>query len=70
MQMTDIVNRRKMRHARMVNITDQIMRDGMRADYHAVDRLSSRVYDIVRHARTIRATTPPGATFAPISIRT
>ena len=61
MQMTDIVNRRKMRHAHMVNITDQIMRDGMRADYHAVDRLSSRVYDIVRHARTIRATTPAGS---------
>ena len=61
MQMTDIVNRRKMRHAHMVNITDQIMRDGMRADYHAVDRLSSRVYDIVRDARTIRATTPAGS---------
>ena len=61
MQMTDIVNRRKMRHAHMVNITDQIMRDGMRADYHAVDRLSSRVYDIVRGARTIRATTPAGS---------
>ena len=61
MQMTDIVNRRKMRHAHMVNITDQIMRDGMRADYHAVDRLSSRVYDIVRRARTIRATTAAGS---------
>jgi len=60
MQMTDIVNRRRMRHAHMVNITDQIMRDGMRADYRAVDRLSSRVFDIVRRARTIRATTPAG----------
>jgi leucyl aminopeptidase (aminopeptidase T) len=61
MQMTDIVNRRRMRHAHMVNITDQIMRDGMRADYQAVDRLSSRVYDIVRRARTIRATTRAGS---------
>ena len=61
MQMTDIVNRRRMRHAHMVNITGQIMRDGMRADYRAVDRLSSRVYDIVRRARTIRATTPAGS---------
>lgn len=61
MQMTDIVNRRRMRHAHMVNITDRIMRDGMRADYRAVDRLSSRVYDIVRAARTIRATTPAGS---------
>src|SRR5512145_1214528 len=61
MQMTDIVNRRRMRHAHMVNITDRIMRDGMRADYQAVDRLSARVYDIVRAARTIRATTPAGS---------
>ena len=61
MQMTDIVNRRRMRHAHMVNITDEIMRDGMRADYRAVDRLSSRVFEIVSRARTIRATTPAGS---------
>ena len=60
MQMTDIVNRRRMRHAHMVNITDQIMREGMRADYREVDRLSQRVFDIVSPARTIRATTPAG----------
>jgi leucyl aminopeptidase (aminopeptidase T) len=61
MQMTDIVNRRRMRHAHMVNITDQIMNDGMRADYREVDRLSSRVLEIVSRARTIRATTPAGS---------
>jgi leucyl aminopeptidase (aminopeptidase T) len=60
MQMTDIVNRRRMRHAHMVNITDRIMKEGMRADYREVDRLSQRVLDIVRPARTIRATTPAG----------
>jgi len=60
MQMTDIVNRRRMRHAHMVNITPEIMRDGMRADYVAVDRLSTRVIELVRQARTIRATTPAG----------
>ena len=38
MQMTDIVNRRRMRHAHMVNITDQIMCEGMRADFRDVDR--------------------------------
>jgi leucyl aminopeptidase (aminopeptidase T) len=59
-QMTDIVNRRRMRHAHMVNITEQIMCEGMRADYHEVDRLSQRVLDIVRPAKTIRATTPAG----------
>ncbi|HUL74149.1 MAG TPA: aminopeptidase [Vicinamibacterales bacterium] len=60
MQMTDIVNRRRMRHAHMVNITPQIMVEGMRADYATVDRISRRVLDIVRPARAIRATTPAG----------
>lgn len=60
MTMTDIVNRRRMRHAHMVNITPQIMTDGMRADYQVVDRISQRVIDTVRAARTIRATTPAG----------
>jgi leucyl aminopeptidase (aminopeptidase T) len=61
MEMTDIVNRRKMRHAHMVNINRQIMLEGMRADFARVDRLSARVIDIVRHAREVRATTPAGS---------
>ena len=60
MQMTDIVNRRRMRHAHMVNITRQIMLEGMRADYATVDRISRRVLEIVQPAKTIRATTPAG----------
>jgi leucyl aminopeptidase (aminopeptidase T) len=36
------------------------MKEGMRADYREVDRLSQRVFDIVTPARTIRATTPFG----------
>jgi leucyl aminopeptidase (aminopeptidase T) len=60
MQMTDVVNRRHMRHAHMVNITAQIMCDGMRADYDQVDRLSQQVLDRVRRARRIRATTAAG----------
>ncbi len=60
MQMTDIVNRRRMRHAHMVNITRQIMLEGMRADYATVDRISRRVLEIVQPARTIRATTAAG----------
>jgi len=63
MQMTDIVNRRKMRHAHMVNITPQIMTEGMRADYHVVDDISTRVINKVRTARRIRATTPAGSDF-------
>ncbi|HMH07824.1 MAG TPA: hypothetical protein VK579_14180, partial [Terriglobales bacterium] len=37
MQMTDVVNRRKIRHAHMVNINRQIMLEGMRADFLKVD---------------------------------
>ena len=60
MAMTDIVNRRRMRHAHMVNITPRIMTEGMRADYRTVDRISQRVIDTVRTAREIRATTAAG----------
>ena len=63
MEMTDIVNRRRMRHAHMVNINRQIMLEGMRADYHKVDRLSSKVIELVTVAKTIRATTPAGSDF-------
>ncbi|HEX8817921.1 MAG TPA: aminopeptidase [Terriglobales bacterium] len=59
-QMTDVVNRRRMRHAHMVNINSQIMREGMRADFSKVDRISSKVIDMVRRASKVRATTPAG----------
>ncbi len=60
MQMTDVVNRRRMRHAHMVNITPEIMLGGMRADFTAVDRLSQAVLDRVRQASYVRATTAAG----------
>jgi leucyl aminopeptidase (aminopeptidase T) len=60
MQMTDAVNRRKIRHAHMVNINKRIMLEGMRADFHKVDRLSVKVLETVRKAKQIRAKTPAG----------
>ena len=60
MQMTAVVNERKIRHAHMINVTRQIMMDGMRADYRAVDELSTRVVELARAGRAIRATTPRG----------
>ena len=63
MQLTDIVNRRKMRHGHMVNINHQMMLEGMRADFHKVDRLSTKVIDIVRNAKQVRATTRGGSDF-------
>jgi aminopeptidase len=60
MQMTDVVNRRHMRHAHMVNITKEIMTHGMRADFVEVDRITRHVWDVASAARRIRATTPAG----------
>ena len=60
MEMTDIVNRRRMRHAHMVNINRQIMLEGMRADFNRVDALSKKVIEIVTHARQITARNPAG----------
>ncbi len=59
-QMTDVVNRRKIRHAHMVNINRQIMLEGMRADFGRVDRLSQKVVEMVRKAKKVRATTAAG----------
>src|ERR1700722_15604365 len=60
MQMTDVVNRRKIRHAHMVNINKRIMLEGMRADFLQVDRLSLKVLETVSTAKQIRAKTPAG----------
>jgi aminopeptidase len=69
MQMTDVVNRRKMRHAHMVNIEKRIMLEGMRADFNEVDRISTKVWQQASKAKEIRATNPAGtdikATFSP-----
>src|SRR5246500_836956 len=60
MQMTDMVNRRKIRHAHMVNVNKRIMLEGMRADFLKVDRISQKVVDLVRKASQIRAQTTAG----------
>jgi len=60
MQMTDVVNRRRMRHAHMVNIEKRIMLEGMRADFERVDELSLRVWEIATAASQVRARTAAG----------
>ena len=60
MQMCEVVNRRRMRHAHMVNIEKSIMLEGMRADFDLVDDLTLRVMNIVKQAKCVRATTPAG----------
>jgi leucyl aminopeptidase (aminopeptidase T) len=61
MEMTDIVNRRHMRHAHMVNINREIMLEGMRADFNRVDALSKKVMDIVTKAKQVHAKNPAGS---------
>ncbi len=64
MEMTEIVDRRKIRHAHMVNINRQIMLEGMRADYQKVDRLSTKVLERVRVAKQVTAKTAAGTDLA------
>ncbi len=67
--MTEVINRRRIRHGHMVNIDRRIMTEGMRADFAEVDALSTRLMVKVRPARAIRVTSPGGtdlvATFVP-----
>jgi len=58
--MTSVVNKHKLRHAHMVNITPRIMREGMRADFLKVDALSAWVLERVSRARRLTASTPAG----------
>ena len=53
----------KLRHAHMINITKEVMELGMSADYDVIQRLSAKVYDIVKDARKIRVTSPAGTDF-------
>jgi len=41
----------KLRHAHMIGITQQIMKDGMCSDYKEIQRISRLVYDKVRNAK-------------------
>lgn len=62
-QMTSVVNKHRIRHGHMVNITRQIMLEGMRADFLAVDALSQRLIERVRMADRVRCWTPHGTEF-------
>src|SRR3954464_2546526 len=63
MQISDVVNKNRIRHGHMVNITRQIMLEGMRADFRAIDTLSQRLVERARKARRIICTTPAGTNF-------
>ena len=62
-EMTAVVDHHGIRHGHMVNISPQIMREGMRANFKAVDALSQRLIERARHAERIKCRTPHGSDF-------
>jgi leucyl aminopeptidase (aminopeptidase T) len=63
MQMSDVVNKCHIRHAHMVNINREIMLEGMRADFRAIDALSQRLVERARLAKRITCRTLRGTDF-------
>src|ERR1700745_3042141 len=62
-EMTNVVNHQHIRHAHMVNINRQILLEGMRADFCAVDKLSQRLVEHARQVDRITCKTPHGTEF-------
>jgi leucyl aminopeptidase (aminopeptidase T) len=64
-----LVKELQVRHGHMIGIDDRLMTEGMCADYDEVYTITNRIYEIVRHAKTIHVTSEKGsdvtATFHP-----
>lgn len=54
---------KKLRHAHMIGITPQIMKEGMCSDYQEIQRISKLVYRKVRNATQIKVVTEKGTDF-------
>ncbi len=61
-----VVERRRIRYAHMIGVTARIMREGMRADYRRVDRLSQQLCDRMRSARRLTVRTRAGTDFSAV----
>jgi leucyl aminopeptidase (aminopeptidase T) len=64
MAIVRVVERRQIRYAHMVGVTPEIMKQGMRADYRLVDRLSDKLRERMLRAETLTVKTEAGTTFA------
>jgi leucyl aminopeptidase (aminopeptidase T) len=62
-EMTAVVNKHRMRHGHMVNITRQIMLEGMRADFLEVDALSQRLLELARMTERVTCRTANGTDY-------
>jgi aminopeptidase len=56
-----LVNELHVRHGHMIGISEQLMAEGMCADYDEVFSLTNQVYDLVRNAKTIHVTSVKGS---------
>jgi aminopeptidase len=63
MAIVRVVERRQIRYAHMVGVTPEIMKQGMRADYRMVDRLSDKLRERMLGAETLSVKTEAGTTF-------
>ncbi|MEO8522108.1 MAG: aminopeptidase, partial [Acidobacteriota bacterium] len=63
MAIVGLIEQRRIRYAHMVGVTPRIMREGMRADYHQVDRLSRQLCERMPQARTLTVRTAAGTDF-------
>ncbi len=63
MAIVAVVERRRIRYAHMVGVTPQIMREGMRADYRQVDRLSQELCERMQQASSLSVKTAAGTDF-------
>lgn len=59
-QVTACVNENAMRHGHMVNISKDIMLQGMQADFNVVDDLSTRIWNKARETKMIHAVSKGG----------
>ena len=64
MAIVGAVERRRMRYAHMVGVTPRIMREGMRADYRLVDRLSQQLCERMQSASKLTVRTEAGTNFS------
>lgn len=56
-----LANELKVRHGHMIGIDENLMADGMCADYDEVFRLTNQVYELVRNAKKIHVTSAKGS---------
>jgi aminopeptidase len=62
-EMSAVVTKNRIRQGHMVNISPQIIREGMRADIMAIDALSQRLVERARRTKRVSCRTPHGTDF-------